>query len=433
MQISGWGNYPVIDSKIIQPGSFQSARHLLSQHQFNGIVRGKGRSYGDSSLAKTVLQTASLDHYLQFDEQSGSLTCQAGVELADILDTFVPRGWFLPVTPGTKYISVGGAVASDVHGKNHHLDGSFCDHVQSLKLLLANGEITECSESLHTDLFHATCGGMGLTGVILEVTFTLKKIQSSQIEQTTIKVANLDLLFDLFEENHQSTYSVAWLDCLSSGSKQGRSLLFLGEHSLNNQFSNQVKRPLNVPVMLPGFILNRYTSQAFSELYYYLGPKTESMQAVHYNPYFYPLDSIHNWNRIYGKRGFVQYQFVIPRENGKEGIKTILDRITSSKRGSFLSVLKAFGKGNNNLLSFPTEGYTLALDFKIYDGLFEFLDTLDEIVLEYGGRIYLAKDARMSESVFKNSYPEWQKFVQLREQYGADKVFNSHQSRRLGL
>jgi len=433
MRLSGWGNYPVIESDIFNPGSNRAASELLTQSHFNGIARGLGRSYGDSSLAQQVMTTRSLDHFSQFDKSSGLLSCSAGVALSDILEVFAPQGWFLPATPGTKFVTVGGAIASDVHGKNHHVEGSFCDHLQSFTLLLASGETVSCSENENSDLFHASCGGMGLTGIILTATFKLKKISSTYIEQTTMKAHNLGELFELFDEFDSSTYSVAWIDCLSTGKKTGRSVLILGEHSKNNNYAMPEKKHLSVPVMLPNFVLNRYTSQIFSHLYYHRAPANNTCETVHYDPYFYPLDNIYNWNRVYGKRGFAQYQFVIPRKDGKEGIARVLDQITKSKRGSFLSVLKAFGKGNNNLLSFPTQGYTLALDFKLYDGLFDFLDTLDEIVLEHGGRIYLTKDARMSEKTFKHSYPNWQAFSEIRKKYGADKVFNSLQSQRLGI
>lgn len=433
MHLSGWGNYPVTDARIIQAVSPGAVSSLLSQHQFRGIARGLGKCYGDSSLASSVIKTRSLDHFLSFDEATGVLHCEGGVSLAEILDVFVPRGWFLPVTPGTKFVSVAGAIASDVHGKNHHLHGSFGDHLLSFQLLLASGEVVTCSVNENTELFHATCGGMGLTGIILQATLSLNKINGSMIDQQTINAENLEQLFDLFDEYHACTYSVAWIDCLSSGKNFGRALLYLGEHNQERGFEVFNKKKLNVPVMFPNFVLNRFTSQMFSNVYYARGKTKVARQTVHYDPYFYPLDSIHNWNRIYGKRGFVQYQFVVPKDGGREAINTILGRITQSGRGSFLSVLKAFGKANQNLLSFPTEGYTLALDMKVDDGLFAFLEQLDEIVLAHNGRLYLAKDARMSEATFKQSYSNWEKFVEIRQKYGADKVFNSLQSQRLGI
>ncbi len=432
MKISGWGNYPVIDSQIVTPTT-HAALSALIDASFQGIARGMGRSYGDSSLAPHTISMLSLNHLVSFNQKTGVIRCHAGILLADLLKVFAPQGWFLPVTPGTKFVTVGGAIASDVHGKNHHLHGSFCDHLQSFKLLLASGETVKCSKRENTELFHASCGGMGLTGIVKEATFKLKPVGSTYINEITIKTDNLAETLDLFEKSKNSTYSVAWIDCLSKGKGLGRSLLILGEHAEEGCYDIPDKSPLNIPFDIPNFILNPFTTGLFTQFYYHRILKKYSNRRNHYAPYFYPLDGIHHWNRIYGKQGFTQYQFVLPKESGLEGMNTILKRIAASNKGSFLSVLKAFGKGNKNLLSFPMEGYTLALDFKLYNGLFKLLDTLDQIVLDYGGRIYLAKDSRMSEKVFKQSYPNWEEFSRIRQKYGADKAFRSTQSERLGL
>lgn len=434
MELTGWGKYPAIDSEIIYPLSVNDVLNILSKKQQSTLIaRGLGRSYGDSSLAHHVVNTAYLNHFIQFDETSGLLKCYAGVSLAEILNVFVPKGWFLPVTPGTKYVTVGGAVASDVHGKNHHIEGSFTDHVTSLKIATASGDIIECSTELHPELFHATCGGMGLTGVLLEVTFKLKPIQSSCIKETTIKASNLEEALELFEEYRYRTYSVAWIDCLSTGKSLGRSLLMLGEHATEGELTHGKSGRLSIPVDMPNFLLNRYSIQAFNALYYHHVTRQFSKRDVHYEPFFYPLDGIQQWNRMYGKSGFTQYQFVIPKEAGLTGMKSILKRIAQSKRGSFLAVLKVFGRENENYLSFPMEGYTLALDFKLESGLFGLLDELDKIVLDYGGRLYMSKDSRMSEDMFKKSYSKWNEFMEIRKRYGADQVFHSLQSQRLGL
>lgn len=435
MNLTGWGKYPVMDSKVIAPN--ENYQSVLKYIELNGgerfIARGLGRSYGDSSLAPVVVSTENLDHFLAFDEEQGVLTCSAGVSLNDVLETFVPRGWFLFVTPGTKFVTVGGAIASDVHGKNHHIDGCFSEHVKSVKIMTGHGQIISCSREINPELFYATCGGMGLTGVILEVSFKLKPIRSSYIHETTIKTANLKETFELFDESMESTYSVAWVDCLSTGESLGRSLLMLGEHSEEGGCETGKSSYLNIPVNCPDFLLNHYSIKLFNNLYYNKMRSRISEKLVHYEPYFYPLDGVQNWNRMYGKNGFIQYQFVLPRQEGLEGMTTILERISRSGRGSFLAVLKAFGKSNDNYLSFPMEGYTLALDFKIDSGLFDFLNGLDQVVLACGGRLYLTKDARMSESVFKTGYPLWEKFVTSRVKYGADKIFNSMQSHRIGL
>lgn len=438
MKLTGWGQYPSIESNIITPLDVTDILNILSSHTTTALaVRGLGRSYGDSSLAPDVIDTSHLNHLLAFDETSGMLTCAAGVSLADILSVFVPKGWFLPVTPGTEFVTVGGAVASDVHGKNHHLAGSFSDHVSLLKVATVSDGIIECSREHHPELFHATCGGMGLTGIILEVTFKLTPIKSAYINVTRIRAKNLEEALNLFEKHQQATYSVAWIDCSSTGKSLGRSVLMLGEHAQKGALTAAQAGKLFIPVNMPSALLNRYTIQVFNSLYYHRVLRHQSSYRAHYQPFFYPLDRIHHWNRMYGKRGFTQYQCVLPKQAGLAGMTTIIQRIAASKRGSFLAVLKMLGKANDNFLSFPMEGYTLALDFKLAASpdraLFELLNALDDIVLEYGGRVYLTKDARMSEKTFKQSYPKWEEFMRVRKMYGADRLFHSLQSQRLGL
>lgn len=434
MLIHGWGRYPTIDATIYSPTTCTSASATLLTLSGRAVIaRGMGRSYGDSALDAHVLSTAHLNLLLNFDESNGVVRCGAGVTLAELLEVFAPRGWFLPVTPGTKFISVGGAIASDVHGKNHHVNGCFSEYVDSFDLLLASGEVVTCSRNKYPDLFHATCGGMGLTGVIIEATLRLKPIHGAFIDQTTLKAGNLADALNLFAVYQASTYSVAWIDCLASGANLGRSLVMLGEHSADAKWVTQTKRPIGIPIDMPAQLLNRFSIRTFNTLYYQRIQNRRSLQRVHYEPFFYPLDGIHHWNRLYGKRGFTQYQFVLPKAAGLEGMTRILRKIAASHRGSFLAVLKAFGKQNANLLSFPIEGYTLALDFKLDDGLFALLEELDAMVLDYGGRIYLTKDARMSEKTFKRSYPHWEAFQEVRSRYGAQGKFASHQSQRLGL
>lgn len=434
MQIHGWGRYPIVDAQVDLPSSNGAARTALGRIPQTGTIpRGMGRSYGDSALAPSVIGTGQLDLMLGFDEASGRVRCGAGVTLADLLEVFVPRGWFLPVTPGTKFVTLGGAIASDVHGKNHHLHGCFSEFVDTIELLLGDGRIVACSRTEQPELFHATCGGMGLTGMILEATVRLRRIDSAYLDQTTFKARHLAEALELFEAHHAATYSVAWIDCLAADSALGRSLVMTAEHARDGGLAAQAKRPVAVPVDMPSQLLNRYAIQAFNTLYYHRVRRQRALQRVHYEPFFYPLDGILQWNRLYGKNGFTQYQFVVPKAAGLAGMDAILRRIAASRRGSFLAVLKAFGPENANLLSFPTEGYTLALDFKLEPGLFALLDELDAMVLDHGGRVYLTKDVRMSEATFKRSYPRWQAFQAVRERYGAKGRFASHQSRRLGL
>ena len=432
MELHGWGRYPRQQGHLALPLSATQCVATLA-HSAPLIAHGLGRSYGDSALAAQVLGTRYLDHFAAFDAQSGVLTCEAGVSLDAILRTFVPRNWFLPVTPGTRFVTVGGAIASDVHGKNHHGAGTFGTHVQRLELLLGNGERVNTSPTDNAELFHATCGGMGLTGIILSVTLQLKPIVASDILQTTIKAPNLEAVLEAFEANAASTYSVAWIDCLARGSSLGRSLLMLGEHATDGPLTVQPPKALPVPIDMPASLLNHASVQAFNTLYYGRVRQARSTRRIPFEPFFYPLDAIGDWNRLYGKPGFVQYQFVMPRAAGVAGLREVLALIAESGRGSFLAVLKVFGAANANLLSFPIEGYTLALDFKVEPAVFELLDALDRVVLHHGGRLYLSKDARMSEATFKAGYPRWSEFEAVRARWHAHGHFASAQSRRLGL
>lgn len=432
MEISGWGRYPKIDAQVLLPKTGNDCAAALKDPSAL-IARGLGRSYGDSSLASQVLETTELHYFQEFNPETGVLACDAGVSLYEILNVFVPKGWFLPVTPGTRFVTVGGAIASDVHGKNHHIDGTFCEHVLSFDIALGNGEIVTASPLQNADLFHATCGGMGLTGVIVAARIGLKPISSSDILETTIKAPNLDAVLDGFEKYAVSTYSVAWIDCLAKGADLGRSLLMIGEHATDGGLKVASKKPLTIPMDAPAQLLNPLSIKAFNTLYYGKVMQAEQSRRTSFETYFYPLDQMLHWNRLYGKPGFLQYQFVIPTATGREGMRRILEEISDSGQGSFLAVLKAFGKQNNNLLSFPLEGYTLALDFKVTPTIFALLDRLDQLVLQYGGRLYLAKDARMTEQTFKQSYPRWQEFEAVRSKYHAIGKFASLQSQRLGL
>jgi decaprenylphospho-beta-D-ribofuranose 2-oxidase len=437
--IANWGNYPVVEANEESFAFPEQLRKLLSSGE-NFIPRGNGRCYGDASLAGTTISTLKFDKILSFDPLKGSFECQSGLILDQILEVIVPAGWFLPVTPGTKFITVGGAVASDVHGKNHHIDGSFSNHISDMEIVLASGESVGCSPENNCDLFEATCGGMGLTGIISRVKFRLKKIETSFIRQKQIKAGNLEELIRLFDEYKHYTYSVAWIDCLKKGAGFGRSILMLGEHAvLDDLNENQKNYPLllpkkkqiNFPFNLPSWVLNAFTVKAFNFLFYAKNFKKEMNQLIGYEPFFYPLDAILHWNRGYGKKGFVQYQFVLPLE-AKRGLVEILNRISDKGLGSFLAVLKVFGK-QESMISFPREGYTLALDFPVKAGLLEFLDELDQVVLRYGGRLYMSKDARMKPEILRLGYPDLKKFKDIVRKYNPDGKIHSIQSDRLFL
>lgn len=427
-----WGNYPRCQSIVHQFRNPAELRTIVDSHE-DLIPYGNGRSYGDSALSRNLIDLKPYNYFLDFDENNAILHCQTGVLLSEILEVFVPRGWFLPVTPGTKFITVGGAIASDVHGKNHHIAGSFSDHVLDFELMLPDGTVVTCSATTNTDLFRATCGGMGLTGVILTARIRLKAISSSMIDQITIKTENLSDTFNAFEQYQGVTYSVAWIDCLSTGKNLGRCLLMTGEHATEKNLAYESRTRFSVPCNFPKFTLNNWTVKAFNSLYYAKTSRRISQQAISLEQFFYPLDAIGQWNRIYGRNGFTQYQFALPLKESFRGLERILARIAASGKGSFLAVLKRFGPGNANWLSFPMEGYTLALDFKMEPGLFVLLDELDHIVLEHGGRFYLTKDARVPRDHFEPEYPDLQKFRDLRHKYKMINKFSSLQSKRLAL
>lgn len=445
MRLAGWGNYPVVDGKLAVPSNGPEAARLVAAAT-SLISRGNGRSYGDAAInADCSLSLLRLDRLLGFDPVNGRLTCEGGVMLSDILATFLPRGWFPPVTPGTKFVTVGGMIAADVHGKNHHAVGSFGRHVEAFDLLTADGTVVSCSRTHNVDLFRATVGGMGLTGTILNATFRLIPVQTAWIRQQTFVAANLGEVMDLFQQSRDFPYSVAWIDCLARGDRLGRSLLYCGEHALIEDLPfDKLEMPLEIPArrimtvpcFLPRAILNRFAVRTFNALYYRRGANGPSKNIVDYDAYFYPLDAILEWNRIYGRRGFTQYQCVLPLAASREGLMQILDRIAKAGQGSFLSTLKLFGAPDDThsgLLSFPMEGYTLALDFPISRSALALLKELDAIVSDHGGRLYLAKDARADASTMSKGYPALAAFAIIREQSGAKTKFQSELSRRLSL
>lgn len=432
MSLNSWGMYPKIENRVFKFSSEKSLESIIKDNE-NLIAYGNGRSYGDSALSKNIIEVKPYNYFMAFDENSGLLHVQAGVLLSEILESFVPRGWFLKVTPGTKLITIGGAIASDVHGKNHHVEGCFSECVESFKIMLEDGEVVECSKEQRADLFNATCGGMGLTGVIVEAKIYLKKINSKYISQTTIKTKNLKETFDAFEEYSSSPYSVAWIDCLAKDNEIGKCLLMVGDFKDDGDLSYQKKSKISIPFNFPSFALNNYTVRAFNWLYYGKVRQRITTQKVDIDTFFYPLDAIENWNRIYGKGGFTQYQCILPKEMSYEGLKEVLRTISDSGKGSFLAVLKLYGKENENYLSFPIEGYSLALDFKIEDGLFELLEELDKIVLKYKGRIYLTKDVNVKKETFEQGYPHIEKFRAFRKENKMDEKFQSLQSKRVGV
>ena len=407
-KVTNWGNFPIVEKEMRSEDSFKKIKEFVLNHN-EVIARGNGRCYGDASLGENIFSSKKLNKFISFDRLNGVIECESGVLLSEVLEVSVPQGYFLYVTPGTKFISVGGAIASDVHGKNHHAEGCFSEYVIEFKLMIENGDIIVCSREENSDKFWATIGGMGLTGIVLSAKFKLKNIETAYIRQESIKAENLDEIFKLFEESESWTYTVAWIDCLQKGKNIGRSILMRGEHAHRHELTGKdsqnslvLKKKFSptVPFYFPNFVLNALTVKIFNFLYYKKQAKKEVKSFIDYETFFYPLDAVNDWNRIYGKSGFIQYQMVIPKETGKEGMRKILDTIANSGNGSFLAVLKLFGKNNPQAYnSFPTEGYTLALDFKVNSKLKKLVDQLDEIVQQFGGRIYLTKDSMSRSSL----------------------------------
>ncbi len=432
MIISGWGQYPKKDADIAQLQHPHQLAELSSLPPKESIVaRGKGRSYGDSALANTCIDTTHYNYYISFDENTGLLNCTAGVTLKDIIDTFLPRGWFLAVAPGTQYVTVGGAIASDVHGKNHHRDGCFSRYVRQIKLHLGEDRHILCSEQENTELFHATCGGMGLTGVITSATIQLKRVESAFINETVVRTRDLDETLERFERHASSTYSVAWIDCLARKQALGRSIITLGEHATSGSLNHPKQNQLHTPFNFPSIALNKLSIKCFNELYYRKAPSQEITRSRPLKSYFFPLDSITDWNRIYGARGFCQFQCAIPKADGALAIKKLLSAITDCQSASFLAVLKSLGKENGNPLSFPLEGYTLALDFAATIENIELLHKLNTMTSDLGGKVYLTKDSTLTPTLFREMYPKASELEKLRKTHRIRHA--SLQSRRLEI
>lgn len=413
-----WGRYPNAEHHAVKHIYWRSDLPDLCKLDPPLLPFGYGRSYGDSCLNNggILLDITELRRIISFDAERGLICCESGVTLAEVLDLIVPHGWFLPVTPGTKFVSIGGAIANDVHGKSHHRDGTFGCHVTQFELLRSNGERLLCSPDQNTEMFGATIGGLGLTGVILWAEFKLQSIPSPLIDMERIRFRNLEEFFEITAESQHYNYTVSWIDCLAQGKNLGRGLFTRGDFydpPLGVNRAVSAKPIFTMPVDLPGFFINAFTVRAFNEVYYRAQPTKTIRRITGFDPFFYPLDVINDWNRFYGKPGFLQYQCVVPYENDYGPISEIIRRIGQSGQGSPVVVLKTFGeKPSPGMLSFPRPGVTLALDFAFRGkSTLQLLDHLDAVVREVGGAIYPAKDARMSFETFEASFPNWREFA----------------------
>ncbi|MBB4862981.1 FAD/FMN-containing dehydrogenase [Pseudomonas nitritireducens] len=423
-ELCSWGRYPQILQRrhaCAWRDELAASLDLLARIHQTTLPYGNGRSYGDSCLASSgeLLQTRQLDRLLAVDWETGVVRAEAGVTLAELIAVALPRGWFLPVTPGTKFVTLGGAVANDVHGKNHHVRGTFGCHVRRFALQRSDQpEPLECSAEQNLELFRASIGGLGLTGVIAWVELQLMPIRSSLIDSTTVRFDSLGEFFSLSEEfDHSHEYTVAWIDCLAKGPAAGRGVFSVGNHARSGELRVDDRRRLSMPLTPPISLMNNLSLRMFNNTYYALHKPGRHTGQGSYDPFFYPLDSILHWNRIYGRSGFQQYQCVIPAGSAEEAMREILASIAASGSGSFLAVMKRCGDvPSPGLLSFPMPGVSLALDFpqhhRLASGLF---GRLDRIVREAGGRLYPAKDAHMSAADFQAFYPAWQHVEQLRD------------------
>lgn len=444
-RLEGWGRHPRLyaESHLIQERAHAAPLLLALRERGPALAYGLGRSYGDAALTceGIALKTRPLNRVLSFDPETGWIKVEAGVSIADLIQRYLPLGYFPPVVPGTQFVTIGGAIANDIHGKNHHLDGTIADHIRSVELLLASGEVVHCDATTRSELFWATVGGLGLTGLILSVELRLTSVGGPGIEMESIQVRDLDHFFEVSADSKGFTHTVSWIDCSKRGAGMGRGIYMRGRHSdappkprLLGKIAGAISPLMRVPFSMPNLMLNPLTVRAFNELYFRKHPAGSLEQITHYEPFFFPLDFVKRWNLIYGRRGFLQYQLVVPKSPNHRAIREILTAISEAGMGSFLAVIKEFGDRQHPHLSFPMPGVTLALDFPNYGPeLLALLSRLDRVVIEAGGRVYLGKDARLPREHFVEMYPAWEEWRAQKMRWDPEQRFRSSLSERLGL
>ncbi len=444
-RLAGWGNFPIEECSVYRPERRAELEELVAEAKVpHWIPRGLGRAYGDAALnaGSGVILGERLDRVLDFDDDTGVLWCESALSLAEIIEIFLPRGFFFPVTPGTKYITIGGAIAADVHGKNHHVDGSLSAWLEDFRLLLASGEILDCSRERNADVFWATVGGMGLTGFVLDARLRLKRVENAYVAVDYEKARDLDAVLESFLLHDQDhAYTVAWIDTLASGAALGRSVIMRANHAQPEDlprraraapFDVRTRSGLSMPFQLPNGTLNPFTLRVFNEVFY--ASHRDGRFVTDCNQFFYPLDRISHWNRGYGSRGVIQYQALIPGGAGRQGMVEILEALTAANWPSFLSILKPFGEAGQGLLSFPRPGLTISLDLPAPGAdLLEVVHRLDKIVLRHGGSVYLAKDSCLRPDALPAMYPQLDQFRELKAKVDPQGRISSSLARRVGI
>lgn len=446
VRLTGWGMTEATVADLAEPRSADEIAGLVKGAARGGVIaRGLGRSYNNAAQSDggLVVSTAAMTDVLSFDPDSGVATCEAGVSLEQLMVRLLPAGWFVPVSPGTRQVTVGGAIAADVHGKNHHSAGSFARHVLSLDLLTADGDVRTVTADSDADLFWGTAGGMGLTGIILRATIQMKRVETSRLIVDTVRTADIDeTMAYLSSTDKDYDYTVAWTDCLATRGSLGRSVITSGDFATMSEVRYRDRaKPLEfkpsalvgAPPLVPSGLINARTVALLNEAWFRKAPRRRSGEIQTIGKFFHPLDGIRNWNRVYGPAGFRQYQYVVPFA-ASDVVRRSLERISALRAPSFVTVLKRFGDGDPGMLSFPMPGWTLALDFPARTPwLSRLLGELDDMVLEAGGRLYLAKDSRIPAELMPRMYPRYEDFRRLRAQVDPAGVFSSDLSRRLGL
>lgn len=433
MYISGWGNNLVVKSNTLYPKKINEIIGIIKDYKSRGIlVRGMGRSYGDVALNENIISLKHLKKKIELDEKDGFLRCSSNVTISEINDLIVPKGWFLNITPGSKFVSVGGAIANDVHGKNHHKDGSFSDYLEDFNIINENGEIISCSKIKNPELFCATCGGLGLTGIIIDAKIKLLRIKSKNIDVRIVKTKNFEQTIQKLNDLKDYKYLVAWTDTISK-KYNGRSIIFCGEHSVDGDLDYKKQINFKIPALFGYFVMNSFCLKLFNILYYLIHKNNMKLKKD-INSFFYPLDTINNWNKLYGNDGFTQIQLLIKQnKNNIDLLKEIINYFSEKGFYSYLTTLKEYGKGNKNLLSFGEKGISITLDISLRRN---FSDVYKGFEKKFGNeniKVYLAKDSFMSQAFFKNTYSKLNNFIELQKKFNNNSTFKSKLSQRLGL